>query len=159
MKPFAETSFLCSLYRSDVFSPEADAWTAEWGRALPLSTLVLFEFRQFIRLQTRLFGNQPKLGLSPDMARQLLRQHQQDVQQGVLEVLAVDWPSVHRLAEELSERHTWTTGIRFADILHVATALHLDCRVFLTFDTLQTAIARKEGLDVPGADGDNCELV
>lgn len=151
MNPFAETSFLCSLYRSDVFSPHADLWTSTWGFALPVSSLVLFEFRQSIRLQARMAASHPTIGLSLESAQLILRQQEHDLERGILETMSVDWPSVHKRAEALSERHTWTKGIRFADLLHVATALHLASDVFLTFDTLQAQLAREEGLKIPFA--------
>jgi len=40
-------------------------------------------------------------------------------------------------------------GWRFADILHVATALQLGAETFLTFDDNQCALAETEGLVVP----------
>ena len=60
-----------------------------------------------------------------------------------------DWADVHRIAEELSAKHTESGGHRFADILHVATAIHLGCGRFLTFDENQKKIAEAEGMTVP----------
>jgi len=34
-------------------------------------------------------------------------------------------------------------------MLHVATALHLKIKIFLTFDQNQRALAKKEGLRIP----------
>lgn len=53
---------------------------------------------------------------------------------------------VHQLAEELSGRHTEQRGHRRADILHVATAVHLGAAEFLTFDANQKLLAEAEGL-------------
>jgi predicted nucleic acid-binding protein len=64
-------------------------------------------------------------------------------------VMPVDWPIVHRLAESLSDVHTRNGGHRLADLLHVATALHLGAREFLTFDANQKALAEAEGMTVP----------
>ena len=45
-------------------------------------------------------------------------------------------------------RHTITAGDHSFDVLHVATALHLEAREFLTFDTNQRKLAAVEGLAV-----------
>lgn len=150
MKPFVETSFLCSLYREDVFSERADRWAAEWNRPLPFSSLVQFEFRQSIRLQTRLHQSRPDIGLTHVAALHLLRHEEQDLSRGILELLPVDWTAVHDRAERLSDKYTWEDGHRFADILHVATALCMGRDTFLTFDDRQSRLARAEGLVVPG---------
>ena len=58
----------------------------------------------------------------------------------------VDWAAVHQRAEALSTAHTISSGHRLADILHVATALHLGVTEFLTFDSNQKKLAQAEGL-------------
>jgi len=149
MKVFAETSFLCSLYRGDNFSMRAISWAKRWGRAIPVSTLVRFEFRQSLRLQTRLWESNPAVGLSREQAQGLLRHEEMDYQHGVLEVLSVDWAAVHACAEKLSDKYTWDEAHRFADILHVATALCIGSDTFLTYDKKQSRLAGAEGLNVP----------
>ena len=149
MKPFAETSFLCSLYRQDLFSAAADRWFQRWSKPLEVSTLVLFEFRQSIRLHTRLFESNPDAGLSMESANQILRDQKKDLRNGVWAPRAVDWPRVHETAEELSDKYTWEQGHRFADILHVATALCLNQDTFLTFDSRQRTLAESVGMKVP----------
>jgi predicted nucleic acid-binding protein len=52
------------------------------------------------------------------------------------------------LAETISKRHTITNGHRSLDNLHVATALHLGAREFLTFDANQRKLAAAEKLKV-----------
>jgi predicted nucleic acid-binding protein len=73
---------------------------------------------------------------------------QTDLDTGALVVVTADWPDVHRLAETLSKRHTMRAGIAAFDVLHVATALHLGAREFLTFDTNQRKLAAAEKLKV-----------
>jgi predicted nucleic acid-binding protein len=48
----------------------------------------------------------------------------------------------------MSKRRTIAGGHRSVDILHVATALHLGARIFLTFDTNQRKLAAAEKLKV-----------
>jgi len=73
---------------------------------------------------------------------------QSDLETGALVVATADWPDVHRLAETISKRHTVSGGHRSLDILHVATALHLGAREFLTFDANQRKLATAEKLKV-----------
>lgn len=78
----------------------------------------------------------------------MMRDLQSDLTNGVLEIIAVDWADVHGLAEQLSAKYTEDTGCRLADILHVATALHLGAAQFLTFDPRQKRLAEAAGLAV-----------
>ncbi|MCC5805076.1 MAG: type II toxin-antitoxin system VapC family toxin [Opitutales bacterium] len=153
-KPFPDTSFLCAIYREQVNSGRADRIRARIPGALPVSALVLFEFRQSVRLHVRLRRKDRNLGFSKAEGAAMLRDLQSDLATGVLDVVPVDWAGVFALAEMLSAKHTETGGHRFADILHVATALHLGAAEFLTFDDNQQALAGAEGMAVP----DDCAV-
>ena len=148
MSVFPDTSFLCALYRKQVHAPDAIAFMTKRGAALPVSTLLLLEFRQSIRFQVRLHSKDKTKGFPKHEAAQMLKDLQADLKAKVLEVVSADWSAVHQLAEELSARHTETNGHRFADILHVATALHLGATEFLTFDANQKLLAEAEGMKV-----------
>ena len=148
MNHFPDASFLCAVYRTQVQSPRADAFMAKRTGALPVSTLLLLEFRQSIRFQVRLHSKDKTKGFPKHEAAQMLKDLQADLKAKVLEVVSADWSAVHQLAEELSARHTETNGHRFADILHVATALHLGATEFLTFDANQKLLAEVEGMKV-----------
>jgi predicted nucleic acid-binding protein len=150
MNGFPDTSFLCALYRQQLNSPKAIAIMRALTGALGCSTLVLLEFRQSVRLQMCLHSQDRTKGFAKAEGAGMLRDFQSDIVSGVLEVIAVDWPDVHRLAEQLSAKHTEAQGHRLADILHVATALHLGVAEFLTFDGPQKTLAEAEGLTVPG---------
>ena len=56
---------------------------------------------------------------------------------------------VVRLARAFSLQRTAHGGHRTLDVLHVATAVHLGARRFLTFDDRQRNLARHAGLEVP----------
>jgi len=146
---YPDTSFLCSIYRLQVYSPHAVAWMQSRTGALPVSSLLLLEFRQSVRFQTRLFSLDRSKGYSSAEATRMLRDLQSDLSSGVLQVVAVDWADVHRIAEELSAKHTAAGGHRLNDILHVATALHFGAAEFLTFDANQKKLAEAEGMAVP----------
>lgn len=149
MIAFPDTSFLCSLYRLQEFSPRAIAQMTEIPKPLPVSTLLLFEFRQSVRLQIFLHAKDRKKGFIRAECEAMLRDLRSDLASGVIETVPVDWVEVHNLAEMLSAKYTESGGHRFADILHVATALQLGAKNFLTFDAKQRAIARAEGMGTP----------
>lgn len=149
MTHFPDTSFLCALYRLQVNSARADAYMAGLAGSLRVSSLLLLEFRQSVRLQIRLHGNDRTKGFPQSEGQQMLRDLQIDLNSGILSTIPVDWAHVHQRAESLSSTYTLVAGHRLADILHVATALHLGVGEFLTFDANQKKLAEAEGLVVP----------
>lgn len=149
MRAYPDTSFLCSIYRLQVHSPVAVSWMESRTGPLSVSSLLLLEFRQSVRFQTRLFSLDRSKGYPPAEATRMLRDLQSDLAAGLLQVTAADWADVHRIAETLSEKHTATGGHRLNDILHVATALHFGAPEFLIFDANQKKLAEAEGMTVP----------
>lgn len=148
MTHFPDTSFLCSLYRQQVHSSRAIAYMVALAGPLSVSSLLLLEFRQSTRLQIRLHLENKSKGFGKAAGTQMLRHLQSDLAEKVLDIIPVDWTSVHQKAEHLSATWTETNGHRFADILQVATALQLGVRQFLTFDANQKRLAAAEGLEV-----------
>ena len=73
---------------------------------------------------------------------------QADVDAGVWLTPAYDLSDVFRRAEELSSRHTPKLGTRSLDILHVAAAIELSVRTFVTGDGRQAKLASACRLDV-----------
>ena len=146
---FPDTSFICSFYRQQHSSARAIAFHRTLAEPLPVSSLILLEFRQSARFQNRLFNKDRSKGFSKTEGSAMLRALQSDLAGGVLEMVAPDWADVHRIAEELSGKHTESGGHRLVDILHVATALHLAAEQFLTFDPNQKHLAEAEGMIVP----------
>ena len=149
MSCFPDTSFLCALYRTQVNSPQADQFMVGMSGTLGVSSLLLLEFRQSVRLQIRLHLNDRNKGFLQLKGQQMLNDLQIDLNAGLLTTIPVDWSAVHQRAEALSGAHTVAVGHRLADILHVATALHLGVTEFLTFDANQKKLAEAEGLVVP----------
>lgn len=71
-----------------------------------------------------------------------------DFTDGHLEQVDILWRAALNRAAELSRIHTPTLGTRAADVLHVACALELKLRHFLTFDDRQRKLAAAVGLKV-----------
>jgi predicted nucleic acid-binding protein len=149
MNCFPDTSFLCALYQTQVNSAQADQFMAGLSGTLGVSSLLLLEFRQSVRLQIRLHLNDRTKGFSQTEGQLMLNDLQIDLNAGLLTTTPVDWSAVHHRAETLSSAYTLAAGHRLVDILHVATALQLGVREFLTFDVNQKNLAEAEGLVVP----------
>jgi predicted nucleic acid-binding protein len=143
---FADTSFLCALYRVQDNSPAAYRLAEGLKEPVTVSSLVLFAFRQSVRLQAFRFSSDRTQGYSPREAARVLDALRTNVETGALFIAPTEWSDVHSLAEELSARNTVAMGIRSMDTLHVATALHLGVKQFLTFDAKQAALAKAAGL-------------
>ena len=148
MTAYPDTSFLCALYVRQDNSPAAAAHFKAMPEALHVSSLMLYEFRQSVRFQVWLHGRDKSKGYPQAIAEAALDGLQSDLENGVVVPVSADWPDVHRLAETISKRHTMTGGHRSLDVLHVATALHLGARDFLTFDANQRKLAAAEKLKV-----------
>ena len=148
MNAFPDTSFLCSLYRKQVYSSRAIEFMDKARVPLPITTLLLLEFRQSTRLQSWLYDRDKTRGFSEQEANTTLQHLQSDLSAGVFEMAPVDWPEAHLRAESLSAKHARQHGHRLTDILHVATALCLGTKQFLTFDENQRQLAKAEGLEV-----------
>ena len=146
MIAFPDTSVLCAMYVRQDNSAAAAAHFQRMTEVLTVSGLLLYEFRQSVRFQVWLHGRDRTRGYSHIVAEGALAKLQANLDAGALLVAPVDWPDVYRLAETISKRHTGAGGHRSLDILHVATALHLGAREFLSFDTNQRKLATAEKL-------------
>ncbi len=146
MSCFPDTSFLCAIYRKQDNSAAAAVFFQSLREPLPVSRLLLYEFRQSTRLQIWLHGQNPRKGFPEKEGKQSLADLDSDLAGGVVKLVPVEWLEVHRLAEQLSAAYTQTEGHRTVDILHVATALVLKAEQFLTFDGNQRKLAQAEGM-------------
>ena len=148
MTAFPDTSFLFALYRQQDNSQTARKHYDAMAEALPVSTLLLYELRQSIRFQIWLHKQNPRKGIPSRQGEEALADLASNIASGAVVIVPVDWADVHRTAERLSGTHTKAEGHRALDVLHVATALHLAARDFLTFDSKQRRLAAAEGLQV-----------
>lgn len=149
MNLYPDTSFLCSLYREQENSLRADAFREKMTVPLPFTRLLEFEFLQSIELQVWLHTHDRKKGYSRSVADSMITDWQSDVAAGLNVLVPADTDLVISLAADLSRRHTAKLGNRTLDILHLATAIHLGAKTFLTFDERQKELAKGIGLKVP----------
>ena len=80
----------------------------------------------------------------------VLGRHEADFLEGIFRHAPLDWNDALREAERLGAAHLTETGARSGDLLHVASAVILGAREFLTFDERQAKLARRAGLKVKG---------
>lgn len=149
MTVYADTSFLCSIYRKQVHTPQALAYRETLTSPLPFTRLLEFEFIQAIRLQIFLHESDRTRGYTVNAADQMIADWEADIAAGFNALVPADTDAILRLARTYSLQHTACGGHRTLDILHVATAVHLGASTFLTFDARQRKLARHAGLDVP----------
>ena len=135
-------------YRQQDNSPDADRLMRQKAGPVQVSSLVLFEFRQSTRFQAFRFSKDRTQGFPKQEAQRTLDILQANIAAGGIMISPVEWQDVHSIAEKLSAQHTMTGGYRTVDMLHVATAIHLEVKEFLTFDANQTALAKAVGLKV-----------
>lgn len=156
---YPDTSFLCSLYRKQCFTPAAIGFMeAHSSISLAVTSLTLLEFRQSVRVQGFLHGNDRSRGFSTRQGEMMLRLLQSDLSSGLLKLVAPDWAQVHSRTESLSERFAGRTGNRMADLMHIASALTLGAETFLSFDERQQALASELGLGLGGLGEQKSEL-
>ncbi|MGH7946478.1 MAG: type II toxin-antitoxin system VapC family toxin [Opitutaceae bacterium] len=143
MSAYVDTGFLCSLYAPDDHTRKAVARMARQPLPLPFVWLHQLELRNALRLRVfrgEITGAQRDASLNTMLA---------DLAAGVLAHGAPPLGEVMTEAERLSALHSETIGTRSLDILHVASAVVLGAKEFLTFDQRQAALAKAAGLKVP----------
>lgn len=146
---YPDTSFLCAIYREQDNSRQADAYKATLVNPMPFTSLLEFEFTQAIRLQVWLHQADRRKGYGQREADQMLADWESDVAAGANVLIACDMSLVLQLAKSYSQQRTAQHGHRTLDLLHVATAVHLGAKTFLTFDSRQRALARYVGMKTP----------
>lgn len=145
MKPdaYADTSFLTRLYVKHETTGLAQATFSALGRPLPFTPLHRLEFRNAIR--RRVFES----FITSVEARRILRQAEEDLRGGaILFHTPSEWTTLLRRCEELSAKFTEDYGYRSLDLLHVALALDLKAKKFLSFDHQQRELAGAQGLKI-----------
>jgi len=145
---YPDTSFLCAFYLKQSNSQAAAAHATTMKEPLHLTALLTYEFRQSLRFQVWRRAANPREGVALPDAQAALNQFEADLANGVAVLDPCNFHDVFQRAEALSARHTIPNGHRSFDVLHVATALHLGAREFLTFDANQRKLAAAEKLKV-----------
>lgn len=142
MVAYADTSFLYSLYGHDANSAEARTMGNALKVPLAFTPLQRHELRNAFRLAVF------RKAMTEERCEAVLAAIEADTKTGVLVETPVSWAEVYSQAEALSAAHSKTLGTRGFDVLHVAAAIALGTKNFLTFDARQKSLAVKAGLKV-----------
>lgn len=143
MSDYADTGFLCSLYAPDAHSERAIARMEQQGSPILFTWLHQIEFRNALRL--RVYRGE----ITRAQREASLRHIQADLTDGFLQLADPSHANLVLETERLSATFSEKLGTRSLDIMHVAMAIVLGSRNFISFDQRQLKLARSVGLDIP----------
>ncbi len=142
MDAYFDTAIILKLYVQEATSPDAVRLANESSTPYLLTTLQQIEVRTALRL--KVFRKE----ITPAEMQASLAAFEEDISSGRWKTPEYSEASVWKCARDLSDRHAATIGCRTLDLLHVAVALSLGVKTFVTFDERQRAVAKLEGLIV-----------
>ncbi|HEY4395183.1 MAG TPA: type II toxin-antitoxin system VapC family toxin [Polyangia bacterium] len=141
---YVDPSALRCLYVHESRSRTFCAWRSRHAGPLPITLFGRAEIENSVALAvfrrdiTAAAGQAAVGDLDADLAA------------GRLFIADLLWRRALDRAVELSRKHTPTLGTRALDVLHVASALTLGCKRFVSYDARQARLARAVGLRVSG---------
>jgi predicted nucleic acid-binding protein len=139
---YPDTSFLVALYVDEDSSEEAREYMQRNSEALTFTPFHRLEIRTALRL--RVFRTHS----SVSELKTAFQHIDEDLFEGNLQHTPLNWSNTLREAERLGEAHLTELGVRSGNLLHIASAVVLGAREFVTFDQRQTKLARRAGLKV-----------
>ena len=134
-KTYVDPSALRRLYVHDARSRAFCTWFGRTRGALPLTLHGKAELINSIELAVF------RGDIAVDLAEAALADLDSDLIEGRLALADTPWRRALDRSAELSRAFTSRLGTRTLDVLHVACALELGCRVFVTYDERQAALA------------------
>jgi predicted nucleic acid-binding protein len=137
---YVDPSALSRLYIHQAGSREMAAWRAKVSGTLAVTHHGRTEVINAI-CRTAFLGQLDEAGMADALA-----DLSSDFAAGHLSQADILWRAALNRAAEFSENHTPKLGTRSLDVLHVACAIELKCRYFLTFDIRQRQLATAIGL-------------
>jgi len=139
-RTYADPSALLKLYVHEPESAAMSAWRTRTKGALPVTHHGRLEIINGICLAAF------RKAISVAALTDALASFDEDVAEGRYAQTDVLWRATLRRASDISRTHTARLGCRSLDVLHVATAVELGLRDFVTFDRRQQQLARAVGL-------------
>lgn len=139
-RTYVDPSALLKLYVHEPESAAMSTWRRRTKGALPLTEHGRLEIVNGICLAAF------RRAISGEALSDALASFDEDLASGRYVHADILWRATMRRACDISRTHTPTLGCRSLDVLHVATALELGLRDFVTFDRRQQQLARATGL-------------
>ena len=151
MKPYADSNFFTKLY---LFLPDSTVATellakAHRQEAPPLPITWLHRLEVINALQLHVFSSrtlgQPRI--TPEQGATAQASFRDDLRRAdFLHSHQLPYETLAQKFEDLSLRYTARYGFRVYDLIHIASALLLECDVFWSFDAKACRLAQLEGL-------------
>lgn len=153
MRPYADSNFFTRLYLSLPGSNRAEAWLEEAKRKasslLPATWLHRLEVLNAFEQQVFVSRIHAQPRITSEQAAAAQAHFREDVTRSRFTRIAnLSQDQLSERFEDLSLRHTARHGFRTYDILHVASALLLECDTFWSFDAKALRLAKLEGLKI-----------
>lgn len=142
MTTYFDTGVILKLYTAEPGSQRVAQFVHRRALPLHLSELHLAECTAAFRLK------QFRGECTATQATRALALIDSDLRAGVLRLLAVDWTTAWSTCRSVAAQHAARTGCRTLDSLHVACALTLGAKEFVTTNRRQAALAARLRLRV-----------
>jgi predicted nucleic acid-binding protein len=142
MDTYFDSAIIVKLYVQEATSPDAVRLVGGYPAPYALTQWQALEVKNAIRLKT--FRGE----ITAAEMNESIAALEQDITTGRWRHPTYTVSAVEQKAEELSAGHSATLGCRTLDIIHVAAALVIGARDFVTFDGRQGALAKQLGLTV-----------
>jgi predicted nucleic acid-binding protein len=139
---YADPSALLRLYLHERDSAAMNSWRAKTKGSLPITHHGRVEVLNGGCLAAH------RGELMPEALADTLASFDEDFTAGLYRQADLLWRATLNRAADLSRIHSPTLGTSTLDVLHVASALELELRNFVTFDRRQQDLARAVGLRV-----------
>ena len=151
MSTYCDANAFVKSYLAMPEQPVAEAFlrsgSARGTWPVPVTDLLMFEVSNAIErmvFESRASG---QWRITPEMAMVAHDDFEADLRTGKrLKLTPLSLSEVGEDFDKLVRRHTAAHGFRTYDIIHVASALKLQCRRFLSFDQKANQLARLVGL-------------
>lgn len=137
---YVDPSALLKLYLHEPESAAMNAWRGRTKGPLPMTEHGRLEIVNAIGLGVF------QRAITAAASKDALASFDEDWSEGRYCAADVLWRATLRRALALSRAHTASVGCRTLDVIHVAAALELGRRQFVTFDRRQQRLARAAGL-------------
>jgi predicted nucleic acid-binding protein len=139
---YLDTSSLVALYYPEAKTSKLESHLRKGRSELPFTWLHELEFNNSLQLKLfRREGTEAAVDASLAAIRG-------DVEAGVFFRAQIAWASVFEGALRMSATHSRRVGTRSLDALHVAAACFLQSNEFITSESRQADLAKREGLKV-----------
>lgn len=139
---YVDPSALRSLYVRDPRSEAFARFRSRLGGALPVTRHGRAELVNSILLAVH------RRVIDAATANTAVAYVERDIRDGRLTLVDAVWRRTLDVTTDLSQRYTAQLGTRTLDVLHVAAAVTLQMKRFVTYDARQAALAKAVGLRV-----------